>query len=148
MTPPSKNKRKTSRNAVPDRQLAQAFGFTMDDLSANRAGYLSLAQQWGIPLALRRTFGLIADWLPVSPALPVASVCGRVALERQQYLVMSFYHAETIEKHKLMIADNQLVFHVTPQQYRLIAEGVPYWVYYTPADVVIMSLERAEVGCG
>jgi len=128
--------------------LALAFGFTMDDLSANRAGYLSLAQQWGIPLALRRTFGLIADRLPVGHALHVETVCGRAHLQRQQHEIMSFYHAETIEQHKLMLGDNPLVFHLTPQQYRLIAEGVLYRVYYTPADVVVMSLERADQGCG
>lgn len=145
------NEKHKHQHTLPDRQLARAFGFSAADLASNRAGFVSRAQIWGIPLALRPLFLWLEDTLLVRIAgnrqLPrCLHVCDRAQLDYRQWQIRSLFHADFVERYTLEIGDRRFV--LTAAQYRCIAGHVAYHVYYLPESQQILSLERATKDCG
>jgi len=130
------------QHSLPNRQLARAFNFSAEDLAANRAGFITWAQEWGIPLFLRAApfFGTIK-----SKRRKIETLCGKVRLEYKQFQIVSLFHADIIEVFLLSI--NGVDFCIRPHQYHIISEGLLYRVYYSPDTKQILSLERALQGC-
>lgn len=145
-----KRKREPS---LPDRRLARAFQFSAADLSANRNGRLSPAQQWGISPALARFLDRLMAWIPAVDAPDwlfrrgrVATLCGRARLEYKQTQVMSHFRIDFYERHYVSF-DSMMRFSLTAEQYRALSEGVVYQVYYDPDVPHILSIERPLVDC-
>jgi hypothetical protein len=130
------------QHSLPNRQLARAFNFSADDLATNRAGYMTWSQAWDIPLWLRR-FSIFHSIK--SSRRKIERMCGKAKLQYKQLQISSLFHADIIEVYLLNI--NSFEFRLTAQQYRIISEGLPYWVYYAPETTHILSLERAIQGC-
>lgn len=130
------------QHSLPNRQLARVFHFTAEDLAANRAGFITKAQEWGVPLWLRNApfFRHIT-----SNRRKIETLCGKAKLQYKQLQISSLFHADIVEVYLLNI--NGFEFRLKPEQYRIISEGIHYWVYYTAANKQILSLERAIQGC-
>ena len=141
-----KDKRK-NQHTLPNRQLARIFNFSAQDLAANRAGFMSRAQKWGIPLWIRRIFGNIGTGFVLRKPRrsAVAHICGRAKLEYVQQQIHSHFHTDIQEYHYLHVADTR--FLLNAQQHRAIGEGIVYHVYYAPQTRQILSLERAINRC-
>jgi hypothetical protein len=139
------DKRK-NQHTLPNRQLARIFNFSAQDLAANRAGFMSQAQKWGVALWLRRLFNVGTDIASRKSRHPtIAHICGRAKLEYVQQHIHSHFHTDMQEFHYLHIADTR--FLVNAQQHRAIGEGIRYRVYFVPETNQILSLERAINGC-
>lgn len=141
------NAKRKNQHTLPNRQLARIFNFSAQDLSANRAGFISRAQEWGIPLWIRRIFGNIGTGITLKAARrpTVAHICGRAKLDYVQQQIHSHFHTDIRESHYLYIAD--IRFLLTAAQHRAIGEGMSYHVYFRPQSKHILSLERAIHGC-
>lgn len=138
------------QHTLPDRRLAQAFSFSAHDLATNRAGFISNAQAWQMPLWTRSVLGWFIDGLPPLDGRRdqrVQSVCGRTILTYEQQQIMSLFHADFVERHYVRFGEGGSRFRITPEQYRALVEGVPYRAYYTPERSEILSLERMTRGC-
>lgn len=135
------------QHSLPNRQLAQAFSFSADDLVANRSGYLTQAQAWSIPLWMRGIFQQMSDFSPFKQKQnkTVDMLCGRAVLTYEQQQIESIFHSDFVEVYKLSI--NTMQFRLTPSQYRAIGEGLVYRLYYSLETQRIVSLERAISGC-
>ena len=79
--------KKANLPAPPDFRLAQAFDFTADDLSANRAGYMTQRQLMKINVSGRGAYNRMMQWLfkrepeDTENRMPeVAMICGRARL--------------------------------------------------------------------
>ena len=130
------------QHSLPNRQLARAFNFSAEDLAANRVGYITKAQEWGIPLWFR-DFPIIRSIS--SSRNKLETICGKAKLQYKQFQISSLFHADIVEVYLLNI--NNFEFRLKPQQYRIISEGLHYWIYYAPETKQILSLERAIQGC-
>ncbi|MDQ7025758.1 MAG: hypothetical protein Q9P44_09380 [Anaerolineae bacterium] len=141
------NDKRKNHYTLPNRQLARIFNFSAQDLAANRAGFMSRAQEWGIPLWIRRVFGNIGIGISAKAARrpTVAHICGRVKLDYVQRQTHSHFHTDIREYHYLLIADMR--FLLTATQHRAIGEGMTYRVYFMPQSKHILSLERSISGC-
>lgn len=138
------------QHSLPNRQLAQAFRFSSADLAANRAGYLTQAQAWSIPLWMRGYFHQLSQWSPLKNIASqerkkVGMLCGRVTLSYEQQQIQSIFHSDIIEIYKLRLTT--MDFRLTAQQHQAIGEGVVYRLYYHLDTKQIVSLERAINGC-
>ena len=143
MNPPVKRKR---QHTLPNRQLARVFRFSASDLAANRAGFITRAQEWGFPLWVRWLGDLpVLSRLAHSRRRQVMSLCGRAKLSYKQFQITSMFYADMIEAHSLSIEHQN--FRLTARQYQAIGEGLLYRVYYVPETNAILSLERAINGC-
>ncbi len=134
---------------VPDRRLAAAFNFTEIDLAANRSGFLSWGQRWGLG---RNGQYVVAKALPFlmhrrskMPSNQVLTVCGRIQLV--QHLEQVQRQTKLREDFRLMLPEHGLIFRLTAAQYRVLAEGVYYQIYYLEMPHHILSLERAMDNC-
>ena len=130
------------QHSLPNRQLAKAFKFNAEDLAANRAGFITKAQEWDVPLWLRNVplFRHIT-----SNRRKLETLCGRAKLYYRQMQIGSLFHADIVEVYLLDI--NGFEFRINQQHHRIISEGLVYWVYYIPEMKQILSLERAIQGC-
>ncbi len=134
------------QHTLPNRQLAQVFRFSADDLVANRAGYLTQAQAWAIPLRMRGMFHRLSQLIDLySKRKKVEMLCGRVNLQYEQQQIQSIFHSDFVEVFKLKL--NTVEFRLTREQYHAIAEGVVYRLYYSVDNKQIVSIERAINGC-
>lgn len=130
----------------PDIRLAHAFHFTADDLSANRSGYLSRAQQGRLSVAAQRLVKRLFQRGGVG-FREVLSICGRAHLEHDIINRMTqrpvFY-----EVFRLKIDEQLINFPLTKPQYEALAEGIIYRIYTHPrAPERILSIERTEGDC-
>ena len=142
--------KKTGERYAPDQRLAQAFDFTADDLAANRAGFMAWGQAWGlgrigqrwfrVMIVLARTFGL-------QPRREdVLNFCGRARL---QHIVKATNEPRAsarpiVEHYTVYFASVELTFTLNAAQYRVLAENIPYRVYYVTQPLAILSIERVE----
>ena len=139
--------KRKNQHTLPNRQLARIFNFSAQDLAANRAGFMSWAQVWGIPLWVRRLssrLGSIMTWRTTRRP-KVLHVCGKASLNYVQQEIHAPFHSDIRELHFLFVDDTR--FLLTPYQYRAIGEGIPYHIYYVPQSKRILSIERAIPGC-
>lgn len=151
---PDAHKRKR-QHTLPNRQVAQAFTFSADDLAANRIGFMTRAQEWGVPLALRGIFSTIEQsrlirLLTFSRRKQVDHCCGRIRLQRELREIWNSRRVDVYEIHRLMIGDYPIHFPLNRQQYQALTAGIPYHVYYlahTASMYQVLSLERALDGC-
>jgi len=145
----SKTKR---QHTLPDRRLARAFNFTASDLAANRAGFMSSAQEWGLGLRLRRWLGWLDDvlplhWFTASRRQTLHHICGRAHISYKQREIYAPFHVDLIEVHTVEFEGSDMRFVLSPQQHQAIAERVSYHVYFDLETKQILSLERAIHGC-
>lgn len=133
-TDASKGKRS---HELPDMRLAQLFGFTADDLSANRGGFLTPHQAGGLP-------AWMYQWLPgaMQPkpqADCVRRVCGLLRFEQTLHQV----HGGRLQLNfrKLQVVGNDLSFGISFEQSQGIRENVLYVVYFHRHSLAILSLE-------
>jgi len=143
-------RKRKRRPELPDRQIARAFGFSAEDLAANRSGFMSLAQQWDIPASWQRWLPWLA--LPLAAMTsrrePVRELCGRAHLHYRQTQTFAFHRIDLREHFAVSFGSNQdETFRLTARQYRALSEGVPYRVYCAPDERIILSLERALNHC-
>ncbi len=132
----------------PDIRLARAFDFTVEDLAANRAGYMTWQQRGLFGAKVLRWWSWLTRWLfdgrkNKKRKGHVASVCGRAKLEH--YIADRPGPRDTIfyEYYILKFHNSDAHFPLTRQQYRVLSEGVPYCVYYDPGYASeILSIER------
>ena len=141
------NEKDKNQHTLPNRQMARIFNFSAQDLAVNRAGFMSRAQAWGIPLWVRRMVGNLGSGIPfrLSQRARISRICGRARLDYVQRQTHSHFHTDIREYHYLYINDRR--FLLTPAQHRIIGEGMPYHVYYEPESLLILSIERAINGC-
>jgi hypothetical protein len=134
---------------VPDRRLARAFGFTHNDLNANRAGYLSRGQIWGAPSWMRLTLGWLGRWVPerIARRPRVRIACGRARLAHERREIMGFFRVELVEYFALQFGESGLRFPLTREQYNVLTDGIYYQVYYADDNMHIHSIERAFNQC-
>lgn len=135
------------QHTLPNRQLARVFRFSADDLVANRAGYLTQAQAWSIPLWMRGIFHQLSQFFAKNgkQRQGVGMLCGRVNLQYEQQQIQSIFHSDIVEVYKLKL--NTMIFRITQDQYQAIGEGLVYRLYYAIDSKQIVSLERAINGC-
>jgi hypothetical protein len=126
---------------VPDRRLAIAFNFTEVDLAANRSGFLSWGQRWGLGRHGQK-------WLPpmLRPLMrgqpsKVLTVCGRIQLTQAIEQVQR--QTKLREDFRLILPEHGLMFRLTAAQHRALTDHIFYRIYYLEAPNHILSLERA-----
>lgn len=141
-------------NELPDRRLARVFGFTIEDLHANRAGFMSRGQRWRLSPRGRDIVGRVMDLFGVrdkpkrKDSVPIAQTCGTLSLQVEIREVPTFQRVEVLPLHSVTVEDlPPQTFRITPEQYRTLSQGLPYRVYYEPDSRRILSLERAIDGC-
>lgn len=135
---------------IPDYRLAKQFNFSANDLSANRAGYMTFAQEWGVPLWVRGRVGWMSDFLPYrqfsrSLRREVGEVCGKVQLSERLHEVSGGRFQ--VNFRKLLIEGSDLTFGVTSEQARSIVVGNRYVIYYEKNSKQLLSLERIVGKC-
>lgn len=136
--------------ASSDYRLGKVFQFLQDDLSANKAGFMSLSQQWDVPLQAR---GVLFRFMNTGIAKSIAPkkrrqvlhVCGNIEVENQ----LRDVHDGRFQMNSNIISvpDANVRFSVNQQQAEALSAGNVYHIYYNPATMQILSLERAINGC-
>lgn len=141
------NDKRKNQHTLPSRQLAQVFRFSASDLAANRAGFMSRAQEWGVPLWMRDRFGWVRDYLHFQPKRRriAKHICGKIHIQQQLHEVHGGRFQ--IDWRSLTLAGHTERFPLSPAQYRLLSEGVTYHIYYDVQEGILLSLERAVEGC-
>lgn len=138
------------QHTLPNRQLAKIYGFSAADLSANQAGFMSLAQEWRIPLWARTSI----NWATQSRLMKLFSdkirrraehLCGKIILEYQLHEV----HGGRFQmnSYTLVVESYPQRFVITAEQYRVLSDAVHYHVYYDAEMGQILSLKRAMNNC-
>ncbi|MEM9953727.1 MAG: hypothetical protein AAF846_19110 [Chloroflexota bacterium] len=133
-------------HAIRDYRVQKAFNFTLDDLSANQAGFMSVAQQWNLPTWMRGlTRRLSSNRLVTSRPKQVLHACGKLTIASQ----LRDIHGGRfqIKSHIISIAEANLRFSVSEEQSRALSDGAVYHLYYNPDTMQILSLERTATGC-
>ncbi|MEL6405507.1 MAG: hypothetical protein AAFR81_14150 [Chloroflexota bacterium] len=152
----SAEKRK-SKSDVDMGGLGKAFHFTRDDLAANRAGYMSRAQQFQIYGITRQLFGWLVNNTFATTVFgkprSIEAFTGTVRkIQSSRTVVMwrggshgggnnynEITHDYVIQ---LTAQDNRDVsFYVTEKQYNAIPSQVEITLYYDPLDEQILSVE-------
>ncbi len=135
---------------MTDYRPGKAFQFTMDDLSANQAGFMSLSQQWDVPLRARKmVFGALNNSL-LQSVLPkrrkqVLHSCGKIDVTNQ----LRDVHGGRFQMNSYIVTIEKanLRFSVNEKQAQALSDGRVYHIYYDPDTMRILSLERAINGC-
>lgn len=147
-----KHDNKTKRqHTLSSRRLAQVFRFSAADLSANRAGYMTRAQEWGIPLWMRSTFSRLETSsliksLTFSRRQKVDSCHGRVRLFRELKEIWNLRRIDVYTVHYMTVDGYDIRLPLTQEQHQQVQEGIAYDVYYlchTSTRYQVLSLERA-----
>jgi hypothetical protein len=141
---------------LPDYRLAQVFDFTAADLAANRNGFLSWGQRYGLGRRGQRWLGRLLPvyarltrWLEPGYSEKVVILCGPVRLtqhfELSRRVMLGIYRLELDRPDKVR-------FVLTVAQYHALNDHIVYRVYYVPDpggifDQHILSIERADRDC-
>lgn len=144
----------------PDRRLAKAFDFTMDDLNANRSGVLSRRQHgfsdvmaYYVMYSLHQVAWFKRLFSSKAPSKkteqPIQSICGRINLEHHivdKRLIRSslFY-----EYYHLVFPGHSQTFHINRQQFNALTKNLKYRVYYKQFGEQrhVLSIERIIGDC-
>ena len=158
MMPPEKVEKHNSKADKDMGNLGKAFRFTHDDLEANRAGYMSRAQQFRLYGITRQLFGwlvhsgLVSRLFRAPPR--VQELTGKVRKIHNSRTVVKIAggsgeggdtgyfdtaHDYTIQ---LELPENRSrSFYVTPEQFHNIPSRVEITLYYDLVDEYILSVE-------
>lgn len=141
---------KKHRNLLPDRQLADAFSFTSEDLAVNRLGFMTEAQRWRVPMLWRPLAQMIFHTLPTRQRRQIDTVCGKLTVTMQYGLD---YRGFRRHFHVVNFGGgNSLTFDLNSTQHTLLArqQGLIYRAYYVCFNAYkcrLLSLERLTDGC-
>lgn len=132
----------------------KAFQFTRDDLAANRAGFMTLAQQFGFNFTERKLYG----WFLRLPFIRRMNKTRRKAYPvrgkiRKHYHSKIIFtgsggsgggHQDVIEQRRIEVVSLEGVttFYVTEKQYNALPEHIELTLYYDKMENRIISIER------
>ena len=141
------DKPKQSKASV-DYRLEKAFNFTLDDMSANRAGFISQAQAWDMPRWAKTSVWsnrMMQSLLPKRSPQQVIHNCGKITVENQLREV----HGGRFQMnaHIVSMPSANLRFSVTQGQAQVLSDGSTYHLYYRADTMQILSIERVTQGC-
>lgn len=129
--------------------LGRIFQFSRDDLAANRAGYLTLYQQFGLNFWERRAFG----WMLSSPIFKwvrprhVIKITGKAQKQFSSRIVITGGEygggQDVLEKRHIQIiaTDETANFYVNERQFNAIPENIELTLYFDPRENRIVSVE-------
>lgn len=143
-----KNKGNT---AVPDARIAKVFNFTSEDLSANRLGFITSAQQFNAPQCQRKLFGFLGQYIKFGQAkqrVKVGQRCGRIELIEETSEIFYSVRRQVIDMVKvygLKVKDKH--FKLNQAQFRTLRQSAFYKVYYDSDNDRIVAIERVENDC-
>lgn len=134
--------------------LGQAFQYTRDDLAANRAGYMSLAQQFGFKFWERKLYsGFLTlppfRWIISNSRRQAFMVVGTVEKHYHSKIIYAGSggagggHQDLLEQRriKVMTQDEVITFYVNEKQYNSLPENIEMTVYYDKMENRILSIE-------
>lgn len=143
-------KRKQANNQAVG-QLGEIFKFSRDDLAANRAGFMTVFQQFGFNFTDRRLFGWLLRIVAVKwlKPRPVIQLIGKIKKHFQSRIVYTGSggsgggHQELLEQRRIeiMTSDGVTTFYVNEKQFNALPENIELTLYYNPQDNRIVSVE-------
>lgn len=143
-------KRKQANNQAVG-QLGKIFKFSRDDLAANRAGFMTVFQQFGFNFTDRRLFGWLLRIVAVKwlKPRPVIQLIGKIKKHFQSRIVYTGSggsgggHQELLEQRRIeiMTSDGVTTFYVNEKQFNALPENIEMTLYYNPQDNRIVSVE-------
>lgn len=145
------DKRKVSTHE-PYGLLGKAFHYTRDDLNANRAGYMSLAQQLAFKFWERKIY---TRWLTLPPLKWIlgnkrheaVKITGKVKKDYTIRIISSGDRGagqqQTLETRTIQfLARHETVtFYVNETQYNALPEDIEMTLYYDKMNYRIVSVE-------
>lgn len=148
------SEKRKHHNDAPHGQLGRAFYFTQDDLAANRAGYMTLSQQFGFSFWERKAY----VWLLKLP--PFKWILGKQRRTNEKIIgtIKKHYHSKVIytgsggsggghqdvlEQRRIQVhaSDKVVTFYVRERQYKAIPDNTELTVYYDAMEHRILSVE-------
>ncbi len=135
----------------PVGQLGKIFKFTRDDLAANRAGFMTLPQQFSLNFTDRRLFGWLFGVLPaqwIKPR-PVSKITGTIKKHFTSRVIYTGSggsgggHQELLEQRRIefVASDAVITFYVKEQEFDALPENIDITLYYDPLFQRIVSIE-------
>lgn len=132
-------------------QLGKIFRFSRDDLAANRAGFMTLPQQFGFNFTDRRLFGWLFRIPPIQWMKPrvVVQVKGEIKKHFHSRVVYSGSggagggHQELLEQRRVEIisVDGVIKFYLTEKEFNALPENIEMTLYYDSLENRIVSVE-------
>ena len=151
-------KRKHSTQ-TPYGNLGRAFKFTRDDLAANRAGYLTQAQQLKFAFWERRVFGWMVRvppfaWIMRQKQRPVHKLIGKARKHHHHRVIFTGSggggggHQDVLSQHRIELQssadDSMSTFYVSEAQYDALPANIELTLYVDPEEHRIVSVERSN----
>ena len=141
----TKAKRK-NQYTLPSRQLAKAFRFSAADLASNRAGFVTDAQRWNLPMFIRWLGWVGEDLSYSSKNRPIATrICGKIKIQQKLHEVHGGRFQ--VQWRRLTVEGRDESFSLSQEQASLLSDGLVYHLYYDSRNGNLLSLERATTGC-
>jgi len=147
------SKEKSSNSYEPYGLSGKAFQFTRDDLAANRAGFMTLSQQFGFKFWERKVYGWLLR-LPVINQLhktrrKAYKVTGKIRKHYHSKIIFTGSggsgggHQDIIEQRRIQVVSTEGVttFYVTEKQYNALPENLELTLYYDKMENRIISVE-------
>ncbi|MGB7339118.1 MAG: hypothetical protein WBC91_09525 [Phototrophicaceae bacterium] len=147
------SEKRKNQSHTPHGQLGQAFYFTRDDLAANRAGYMTLSQQFGFKFWERKAYRWLFDIPPFKWILGKrrnsVKIIGTIKKHYHSKVIFTGSggsgggHQEVLEQHRIQVLapDQVVTFYVRERQYSAIPDNTELTVYYDPMEQRILSVE-------
>ncbi|MEL6309640.1 MAG: hypothetical protein AAFN11_19925 [Chloroflexota bacterium] len=147
------------RPQAPYGNLGRAFKFTQDDLSANRAGYLTQAQQLEFAFWERRVFGWMVHvppfaWIMRQKQRPAHKLVGKARKHHHHRVISTGSggggggHQDVLSQHRIDVQssadDSVSTFYVNEAQYHALPANIELTLYFDPEEHRIVSVERAN----
>lgn len=140
-----------NRHHEPVGQLGKIFKFSRDDLAANRAGFMTLPQQFGFNFTDRRLFGWLfrippMQWVKPRPIIKISGTIKKQFTSRIVYTGSGGSgggHQELLEQRRLemMTSDAVITFYVKEKEFAALPENIDITLYYDPLYHRIISVE-------
>lgn len=142
--------------ATPYGNLGRVFQFTRDDLAANRAGYLTQAQQLQFAFWERRVFGRLMrvpplSWLVRTHQRRAEKITGSARKHHHSRVIFTGSggagggHQDVLEQHRIEFHasndDSVSTFYVTAAQYQALPANIELTLYIDPEEDRIVSVE-------
>lgn len=134
--------------------LGRAFHYTRDDLNANRAGYITLAQQFAFKFWERKLYsGLLTlppfKWFISNNRREAYKVVGAVEKHYHSKIIYTGSggtgggHQDVLEQRRIqvMAQDETVTFYVNEKQYNSLPENIEMTLYYDKLENRILSVE-------
>lgn len=140
-------------NHEPYGMLGRTFQYTHDDLNANRAGYMTSAQELEFKFWERKLYtGLLTiapfKWFVGSKRREAVKITGKVKKYFNSRVIFTEHRGGggsqiTLEKRTLeFLTPNETVsFYVNDKQYNSLPENIEMTLYYDKHDYRILSVE-------